>query len=230
MKQVSTEQIQQLHTFVRGKRVRYYDLELELVDHLASSIEEQWITNPERTFEQALENSYRTFGVTGFGGIVQSREQESVTASYKASLTFCKAYLQPLRFLPRLAAACLLAWLLQSVKWVEIGLVVVSISIFVYNVVYRLIPFQKLKKSLSKDILSLKPLEQTVTNILEKELIGLQILLFLTLADDNNLTFWESLFSFLVIIASIDISIWGQKAQKQYENHVLCWKNRISGQ
>ena len=43
---LSSNQIQQLYTFTQQHYVEYYDLQTELVDHLANSIEEQCTENP----------------------------------------------------------------------------------------------------------------------------------------------------------------------------------------
>ena len=39
---LSAEQIERLYQFTRQHYVEYYDLQTELVDHLANAIEEQW--------------------------------------------------------------------------------------------------------------------------------------------------------------------------------------------
>ena len=39
---LTNQQIEQLFTFTRQHYVEYYDLQSELVDHLANAIEEQW--------------------------------------------------------------------------------------------------------------------------------------------------------------------------------------------
>jgi hypothetical protein len=50
--QLTTSQIDKLFTFTPAF-VEYYDLQSELVDHLANSIEAQWEQFPKRTFEEA---------------------------------------------------------------------------------------------------------------------------------------------------------------------------------
>lgn len=50
---LSGEQIQELYKFTRKHFVIHYDLQTELVDHLANGIEEQWREYPERSFKDA---------------------------------------------------------------------------------------------------------------------------------------------------------------------------------
>ena len=73
---ITTEETNRLFKFCRDHFVYHYDLQVELVDHLASSIEEQWETNPELSFEDALYNTFRKFGVTGFSKIKEQKQKE----------------------------------------------------------------------------------------------------------------------------------------------------------
>lgn len=72
---LSLEQIQKLYDFTRQHYVEYYDLQTELVDHLANSIEEQWAENPKRTFEEALQIEFKKFGIFGFMDVVEQRKK-----------------------------------------------------------------------------------------------------------------------------------------------------------
>ena len=71
---LTDQQIEQLFAFTRRKYVRYYDLQVELVDHLATSIEEEMDANPQLGFEHALQKVYNRFGIFGFAKVVQERE------------------------------------------------------------------------------------------------------------------------------------------------------------
>lgn len=71
---LTTSQIAQLFTFTRQHYVEWYDLQSELVDHLANAIEEQWMENPKRSFEETLNIEFKKFGVFGFMGVVEQRQ------------------------------------------------------------------------------------------------------------------------------------------------------------
>jgi hypothetical protein len=73
---LSNEQIKHLFAFTEKKSVRYYDLQAELVDHLAERIEEEITAAPQLSFENALAKVYAEFGIFGFGKIVQQKEAE----------------------------------------------------------------------------------------------------------------------------------------------------------
>lgn len=72
---LSTLQIDQLYTFTRRHFVEWYDLQSELVDHLANAIEQEWEQNPNRTFEEILNKEFQKFGVFGFMGVVEERQK-----------------------------------------------------------------------------------------------------------------------------------------------------------
>ena len=73
---LSKPQIETLFAFTEKKYVRYYDLQVELVDHLANKIEDEMEVNPKTNFEDALAKVYSTFGIFGFAKIVREKEEQ----------------------------------------------------------------------------------------------------------------------------------------------------------
>lgn len=73
MKALSKDQIQSLYKFTKAHYVEWYDLQTELVDHLANDIEHIWQENPELDFYQARDKSFKKFGVFGFSDIVEKK-------------------------------------------------------------------------------------------------------------------------------------------------------------
>jgi hypothetical protein len=72
---LNQEQIEALFRFCEKKSVRYYDLQVELVDHLAERIEEEMKADHHLDFEAALQKVYKGFGLFGFAHIVQDKEK-----------------------------------------------------------------------------------------------------------------------------------------------------------
>ncbi len=70
---LTPEQIEHLYLFTRQHFVEYYDLQTELVDHLANGIEQQWQASPNMSFDEALNNEFKKFGVMGFSDVVEKR-------------------------------------------------------------------------------------------------------------------------------------------------------------
>lgn len=72
---LTNEQIDALFKFVKSKYVDYYDVQLELVDHLASEVEQKMATNPAVSFETALQQVYSGFGIFGFSDLVEQKQK-----------------------------------------------------------------------------------------------------------------------------------------------------------
>jgi hypothetical protein len=70
---LSNDHVAYLYQFCVKHYVRDYDVQIELVDHLTNSIEQLWQTNPNYTFEEALDKCYKSFGYKGFAGIVEQK-------------------------------------------------------------------------------------------------------------------------------------------------------------
>ncbi len=83
---LSKDQIETLFIFTEKKFVRWYDLQVELVDHLASEIEAAITLNPALSFAQALADVYAGFGIFGFAKIVREKEDAMRKASNKMLL------------------------------------------------------------------------------------------------------------------------------------------------
>jgi hypothetical protein len=153
---ITPEQIEQLYAFTRKHFVEYYDLQTELVDHLANGIEERWMENPKQTFEEALQKEFKKFGVFGFMNVVEQR-RVALTKKYNQLVwQHFKTFLK----LPKIILTILTILILKSVLSVisfadEIVLVVFGMLlvvffgvIFTYGsfVGYSYIPMQLIAK------------------------------------------------------------------------------------
>lgn len=73
-KKINAQQIEELHEFCYFQSVFHYDTQVELVDHLASAIEELWATSPAISFQDTLYQINQQFG--GHAGFVVIREEK----------------------------------------------------------------------------------------------------------------------------------------------------------
>ncbi|MEW5676574.1 hypothetical protein ABGT15_09700 [Flavobacterium enshiense] len=108
---ITAEQTEQLYQFTRQHYVEYYDLQTELVDHLANGIENQWRKNPKLTFEEALQQEFKKFGVFGFMTVVEERQQ----AMYKRYNRIVWIHFKAFFTLPKIAITVLSVLLLKLV-------------------------------------------------------------------------------------------------------------------
>jgi hypothetical protein len=75
-KQLTPQQIDNLFHFCDSHGVKYYDVQIELVDHLASTIEQKWEENPTLSYENARGAIFDQFGVSGLKKIMKAKEKE----------------------------------------------------------------------------------------------------------------------------------------------------------
>lgn len=90
---LTKEQIQHLYNFCEKKSVRYYDLQVELVDHLAEAIEECMNQQPHIDFETALAQVYKGFGIFGFAHVVQEKTIAIAKKKSKRRWEYFKTYI-----------------------------------------------------------------------------------------------------------------------------------------
>mgnify|MGYP003147588497 CR=1 FL=1 len=95
MKKVNKLQIDRLYKFTSQHYVEYYDIQTELVDHLANGIEKTWEEFPEMDFEKALTIEFKRFGVFGFMEVLDKRIALATKRYYrliaKETLEFLKS-------------------------------------------------------------------------------------------------------------------------------------------
>jgi len=75
-RKLTDEQITDLFAFCEEQGVYHYDVQVELVDHLACAIEHKWEVNPGFSYDYALWSVYNDFEHSGFGRICREREKE----------------------------------------------------------------------------------------------------------------------------------------------------------
>ncbi|QTD36514.1 hypothetical protein JL193_10175 [Polaribacter batillariae] len=73
---LTNAQIDQLYKFTRKHYVEHYDVQTELVDHLANDIEEIWVAQPHLSFEEARDKSFKKFGIFGFMDVVEAKQKQ----------------------------------------------------------------------------------------------------------------------------------------------------------
>jgi len=74
-KKLTEIQLIELFAFCRKHHVYHYDVQVELVDHLASIIENRWEFEPYLPFRVILNQIYKEFGNYSFSGIKASKEK-----------------------------------------------------------------------------------------------------------------------------------------------------------
>lgn len=71
---LSPGQISEIYDFCRRKDLVYLELRMEMVDHIASKIEDLWLEKPQLSFKEAFAEVYRSFGIFGLSDIAAQQE------------------------------------------------------------------------------------------------------------------------------------------------------------
>ena len=69
---LSVAQLSEIKTFISKRGVAFIDVQMEILDHVATAVEERMVKNPELLFEQALIETHASFGIFGFSVIEDS--------------------------------------------------------------------------------------------------------------------------------------------------------------
>lgn len=125
MKQLSTEQIDQLYLFVQNNGVHYYDLQTELVDHLANHIETQWAYNQNPDFEDALSFAYSGFEKNSFTTLVATRTK----ALLKKHIRFVRSCFGSFFTFPKLIVTVALFFSLHSIFLIDTEVPIFQLSV-----------------------------------------------------------------------------------------------------
>nr|WP_321221260.1 hypothetical protein [uncultured Psychroserpens sp.] len=72
---ISKDQIEDLYKFTRQHFVEHFDLQTELVDHLANDIETIWVEQPNLSYIEARDKAFKKFGIFGFMDVVSQRQK-----------------------------------------------------------------------------------------------------------------------------------------------------------
>lgn len=153
-KKLTAEQIETLYAFTRQHYVEYYDVQTELVDHLANAIEAAWEENPKLTFNEILHAEFKKFGIFGFMDVVEKRQAAMGKKYNKMVWHYVKGYFK----LPKVVMTAVLTLLYFLVLHISTGyqhVVVVSSAmiLFIASLIFQirlLIKNKKINKATGK--------------------------------------------------------------------------------
>lgn len=86
---LNNEQLTEIKNFISKKGIQYVDVQMEILDHVASSVEERMNLDENLSFDDALKQTHASFGIFGFGGVEDSIVN-AMTKKYKR--IFWKTY------------------------------------------------------------------------------------------------------------------------------------------
>jgi len=151
MKKLTQEQIDQLFTFTKKHYVEFYDVQVELVDHLANAIEAEWEINPNISFEDALQIEFKKFGIFGFTGLVEQKQNELHKFYNKLLWSEIKKFVSIPKIIITLALYFLVVFVLKQTGY--LGETIIMVLLFASYIAFMIDGFRyifKIKKEQKK--------------------------------------------------------------------------------
>lgn len=195
-KKLTNEEIDYLFTFIEQREVKYYDVQMELVDHFASAIEQRWEIEPVLSFDEALRKEYRQFDRYDFSQIIEEKE-ETLRKKYRK---IEHRYIMDFFSWPKIVATSLVTFLIYQifqlfenyflfVRWIVLAdiLLVGFLSFLVYPKIFSI----ELKEN--KNFLLFEHLKSRRNYFMQVGRLPSSILMFLFfLNKDFHFTFIEN--------------------------------------
>jgi hypothetical protein len=175
-------QVEALYKFTRQHYVYHYDVQTELVDHLANDIEEIWEEYPNLSFEQARDKSFKKFGIFGFMDVIEAKQKQMNKRYWKIILRFVNDWFTLPKILTTICLFLVILLLLQIPKAEYFILSALFISaIFEIIFIYKFRKEEKKKEKSNEKIFLLEAMIGTTKN-------GFTGLVFINLFNFFNLT------------------------------------------
>jgi hypothetical protein len=199
---LTKEQIQKLYDFTRQHYVEYYDLQTELVDHLANAIEQHWQENPKLSFDEALKMEFKKFGVFGFMEVVEKRQSAMNKKYNKLIWKHLKEYFKIPQIIGTFSAIGILFYVLEMSLISIIGITIIgftSLLLFFFSIFYLAKKRKKQEQKTGKKWLFKEIIYGNSTSL---GLIQFPIHLFPRL-DAEMAGFWLFVFSVFFVLVAI---------------------------
>lgn len=143
---LTAQQIDQLYTFSRQHYVEWYDLQSELVDHLANAIETQWQENPKLNFDEVLNKEFQKFGVFWFMEVVEEKQKFLDKKYRKLIWEFYKEFFR----LPKIILTIALIYGLNTVVNFFENPKDVFLGVYFFTLIFAFVLFLKTRKQLKQ--------------------------------------------------------------------------------
>ena len=147
---LTTQQIERLYKFTREHFVEHYDLQTELVDHLANGIEKRWEGNSKLSFDDSLHLEFKQFGIFGFSDVIEKHNTVLSKRYWKIIFRFMREYIKLPKIIGTLCGILTLFYVIRYVSTSVWILGFLSIMLFSYFFIITLFQNHQYKKKKQK--------------------------------------------------------------------------------
>jgi len=205
---LNNNQINDLFAFTKQHFVDYYDIQMELVDHLANDIEAIWKENPTISYEKAKQKAFDKFGVFGFQEIIEAKQKAAQKRYFNI---FWKSFISFFK-IPKivLITSAILGYYYvlnhsnfsqEIITW---SLIIIFLTGFVFAIKYELKTRKKQRETGKKWLL------ETMSRSLLLFFVSFQIIINLLRVIQKQTNLWEShifITSSLIVLFAVSIYI-----------------------
>lgn len=150
-------QIEALYKFTRQHYVYHYDLQTELVDHLANDIEQIWMAQPHLSFEEARDKSFKKFGIFGFMDVVEAKQKQMNKRYWQIIWRFAKEWFTIPKIIITICLFFIIYYILQIPKAEYFVLIILGLALLFEMIsVYKTKKLQKQKQHKNEKIFLLE--------------------------------------------------------------------------
>ncbi|WP_288955541.1 hypothetical protein [uncultured Polaribacter sp.] len=212
--------IEELYKFTKKHYVEHYDVQTELVDHLANDIEQIWVENPSLSFEEARDKSFKKFGIFGFMDVIEAKQKQMSKKYTKILFKFIKEWFR----LPKIiiTATIFITFYTVIQSHISKGIVFTTLLFVASYEMYLVWKRRKKLKKEEKVFLLESMIKQTSAGFTTLTLIN--ALNFINIADIefNKLSlfwilFWALLLTLCIIVSYIINVILPEKSEELLE-------------
>lgn len=147
---LTTEHINQLYKFTRAHFVEWYDLQTELVDHLANDIEHIWEKEPNLSFDQAKNKAFKKFGIFGFQDVITDKSKAVNKRYWKAFWNIFKDYFKLPKILQLFLVTLIIFIIADLTEYKTTVFIITFWTIFIIPIIFFFKYKLKLKKRFKK--------------------------------------------------------------------------------
>lgn len=159
------EQLQHISAFISKRGFTHYDLQLEIIDHVACKVEELMTADPSLSLDEAIRLTHGQFGPNGFSVFEDAMKVSLRKRYWKLFYRELLSYLRPI-YLPLVVGSVYLVYLLGKTihnpdvaffgSW---GLYIVSM------IVYSVLNYRKLRRYRSMLTMQMGGISFIATNV-----------------------------------------------------------------
>ena len=198
---LTEDQIQELYKFTRKHFVEWYDVQTELVDHLANGIEDQWKLKPNLSFNEALNREFKKFGIFGFSEVVEQKTNALSKHYIKEVFKNLKEYFKLPKIILTLSSVWVMFKIMQMFENKDYFVIPIILLVLSFVIIYALQENKRLKKSFKQT--GKKWLFESVTGQFGGLIHFLNIGIYTPLYSNSNEEWTltsQFIFSFFVVI------------------------------